>query len=137
MSIETDDGDVIVDELVGIEVSEILLNGTVRMTFGENRRFELAIQRDFTLRSFQNPDGVAVEFRPYMEGWKPKGMDELVSLFHAVVTTAVATSDAAFRMSFADGRSLEVDVSPDSRYEAWHLWIDGRLFGQGAGSGPT
>jgi Family of unknown function (DUF6188) len=135
MSIETEDGGVILDELVGTEVTGILLNGAIRMSFAEGRSLELTIERDFTVRSFDNPDGAAVEFRPYLAGWKPSGMNELASLFKAVVTAAVASADATLRMSFEDGHTVEVFPDPD--FEAWHFWINGELFGQRAGSGLT
>jgi hypothetical protein len=133
MSIPTEDGGVIFEELVGIRVSEIHLLGLVRINFGDDRTFELSIERDFTVHSSNSQQGAVVEFRPYLEDWQPTGMNELASLFHSVVEQASAQSDALLLISVTDGKTLE--VQPDPLYEAWGFWIDGVKCGQIAGGG--
>ncbi|HEX3840103.1 MAG TPA: DUF6188 family protein [Acidimicrobiales bacterium] len=133
MANKTEDDGIRYEELAGVEVSEVLLNGAVRINFGKGRRYELTIEKDFTVCTSQSDAPTKVEFRPYVVGWEPTGMNELVSLFHAVVAEANATPDATLRISFANGAALE--VLPDPRYEGWHIWIDGEISGQLAGSG--
>jgi hypothetical protein len=60
-------------------------------------------------------------------------MPELAALFGAVVASASAEADATLRINFADGRQLEVE--PDSRFEAWGYSGGGHLLGQSAGNG--
>ena len=133
MSTTQENGGAVFDELVGVEVSQILLIGLVRINFGEGRGFELSIERDFIVRTSDNPEGAVVEFRPYLDDWKPTGMNELISIFHSVVDRATASPDAVLRINFADGKSLE--VQPDPQYEAWSFSIAGVRYGQIAGGG--
>jgi hypothetical protein len=127
------DGGVIFDELVGVPVSEIRLVGLVSISFGEAGTGELSIERDFIIRTGDDPVGTVVEFRPYLADWKPTGMNELISTFHSVVERASAEPDALLHISFTDGKSLE--VQPDPRYEGWGFYVDGVRYGQIAGGG--
>jgi Family of unknown function (DUF6188) len=126
------DGGFDLAELVGNPVTAIRLIGLVEVHMGEG--FKLQIERDFTVRAPGDAEGTSVEFRPYDAGWSPKGMNELVSLFGAVVAAADASPDATLRVRFDDGSSIE--VLPDPKYEGWNLWTpDGGVLGQPAGVG--
>jgi hypothetical protein len=133
VSTTQEDGGEVFDELVGVEVSKILLVGLIRLSFGKRRDCELSIERDFVVRTSENPEGVVVEFRPYLSDWKPTGMNELISLFHSVVERASASPEALLRINFSDGRSLE--VQPDPQFEGWNFTIAGVRYGQVAGGG--
>ena len=123
-----DDGGATFDELKGIEVSEILLWGLIKIKFGDGRNHELSIERDFIIRTIDNPDGAVVEFRPYLPDWRATGMNELDSIFHSVVESASAGPDALLLITFTDGKSLE--VQPDPQYEGWHFYVGGVRYGQ-------
>jgi hypothetical protein len=133
MSTTQEDGGEVFDELVGVEVSQIVLIGLVRIDFGKDRAYRLSIERDFVVRTSDSPEGAVVEFRPYLKDWKPTGMNELISIFHSVVERASASPDAVLRVDFTDGKSLE--VQPDAQYEGWNFSIAGVRYGQTAGGG--
>jgi hypothetical protein len=133
VSTTLEDGGEVFDELVGVAVSQIVLVGLVRLNFGDGRDCELSIERDFLVRTNEDPEGAVVEFRPYLSDWKPTGMNELIPLFHSVVERASASPEGLLQIDFADGKSLE--VHPDPQYEGWNFTIAGVRYGQIAGGG--
>jgi len=136
MSQKRPDGGYHLEEVQGLALTEIKLNGLVVLTFGEGEETMLHIERDFTVWTLLNSEGAKVEFRPYLSDWAPSGMQELVQLYRSVVVEAEADPDASLSSAFTNGNRLHVE--PDPQYEAWGFWFpDGGWLGQPAGSGFT
>jgi hypothetical protein len=118
---------------VGLPITCIHLAGLVELIFGEAREIKLQIERDFLVRMPGAAGPVKVEFRPYLQGWSPTGMNELVSLFRRDAATADAAPDSTFTLTFTNGANLRID--PDPQYEGWNLWWPNGQLGQPAGGG--
>ena len=119
--------------LIGEKVTAIRLIGLTEIIFGDAHEFKLQIERDFVVRVPSSATGAKVEFQPYLEGWTPTGMNELVALFGRTVTQACASPDATLRIDLSEGYGIT--VSPDPRFEGWNLWWPENVLGQPAGGG--